>query len=161
MLYIFLSSNMDNGLKYFELAGHQIFVDSNEIGRNGVTEKLTPKEMEVLLLLYKNKGETVSRVSLLESIWGADYANDLGLTQSISKLRRILKDNPKNPRFIKTIPKKGYQLINDPAIGNVGQGAARFPRFFKARNIRILVLLLLLVGIALFFVSIRIRVQPN
>lgn len=105
---------MRKGPKYFEFLGYKVLVNSNEIVYRNRTIKLTPKEMEVLAVLHRYKGETVSRSFLLESIWKGPYGNDSGLTQAISKLRRIFNDSPKEQAVIKTIPKKGYLLVFHP-----------------------------------------------
>lgn len=84
----------------------RLFSETNEVETGGQKVKLTPKEMGVLELLMKMKGTMVSRTDLLEHVWGYKYANDQGLTQAISKLRRILARNSNGT--IRTIPKKGY-----------------------------------------------------
>ena len=102
---------MNDPERYFELNGYKIFVGLNEIHKDLSKYKLKPKEMHVLVELYKHKGETVSRDDLIESIWGSPFGNNLGLTQAVSRLRLIFKDDAKAPYLIKTIPKKGYQLV--------------------------------------------------
>ncbi len=147
----------------FELRGHRVFVDLNEIAIDGKREKLTPKEMEVLVILYQNMGKTVSRQSLLELVWGERYANDLGLTQAISRLRQLFKDDRKNPLLIKTIPKKGYHLIaqedvftKDKAKSIPGDSS----RYHRNHRTLIFLIVLLLIVLILFLSikDIRIRV---
>ena len=127
--------------------------------------KLTPKEMEVLTMLYKNEGTTVSRFDLVETVWGEPYGNDLGLTQAISKLRRVFNDNPKDPKLIRTIPKKGYQLIHganesiDPETGN-NNGVKKpsgLKKFYKAGIILLFVIALIMLYLLIFGIRIRIR----
>ena len=95
------------------LRGAFFIPETNEAIRDNVIYKLKPKEMDVFILLYNNIGHTISRDLILEKVWGSSYGNDLGLTQAVSSLRRILKDNPKDAKVIKTIPKKGYQMIGE------------------------------------------------
>lgn len=87
---------------------HQIFLDTHEIEIRGKKHKLSPKEMEVLLMLVNNRGRTLTRKEILEQVWGDEFGNDLGITQIVSKLRQLLGDTEK--KIIRTIPKKGYML---------------------------------------------------
>ena len=94
-----------------EINGIKIFESTNEVLKKGEWIKLKPKEMGVLMTLARQKGETVSRDYLLESVWGSDFQNDLGLTQAVSVLRRLFEEDRNDPKVIRTIPKKGYQLV--------------------------------------------------
>ncbi|MEM7372101.1 MAG: winged helix-turn-helix domain-containing protein [Bacteroidota bacterium] len=94
------------------IRNHTILVDTNELEIRGQKHKLSPKEMDVLVLLVHHRGRTLSRAELLEQVWGDQFGNDLGLTQVISKLRQILGDTDR--AIIRTIPKKGYQLVSAP-----------------------------------------------
>lgn len=73
--------------------------------------RLKPKEMSVLLALVKAQGAVVPREQLLESVWQGVVVREDAPTQVISRLRKALGDDPKNPRFIETIPKRGYRLM--------------------------------------------------
>lgn len=80
------------------------------------TEKLEPRIMLVLNMLAVNEGKVVTRQSLIETIWENEFVGEDALTQAISRLRKILADNPRSPQIIETIPKKGYRFV-----GRVGQ----------------------------------------
>lgn len=129
---------------------HRIFIETHEIEIQGKMYKLSPKEMEVLLMLVKNVDRTLTRKEILEHVWGDEFGNDLGLTQIVSKLRQLIGDTEKT--IIRTIPKKGYLLCAE-------QKAAK-------RSYRPSPLALTLIGIALLIsgfliykpVSIRIQV---
>lgn len=72
---------------------------------------LEPKAMEVLAYLSLRPGAVVTREELERDVWrGADVGYD-AVTSTIIKLRKALQDNARQPRFIATIPKMGYQLI--------------------------------------------------
>jgi TolB-like protein/DNA-binding winged helix-turn-helix (wHTH) protein/cytochrome c-type biogenesis protein CcmH/NrfG len=74
---------------------------------------LEPLTMDVLVCLARHAGEVVSRESLETEVWrGAVVGND-ALTNAIIKIRKALADSAKQPRYIATIPKRGYQLIAD------------------------------------------------
>ena len=67
--------------------------------------------MGVLLELVRHQGAVVKRAQLKERVWGTKAASDEALTHCISELRQHLGDDSLRPRFIKTIPKRGYQLV--------------------------------------------------
>lgn len=97
---------------------------TNELGRAGVTVRIEPKAMEVLMVLAARAGEVVSREELLATVWPGVVVGDEALTQSIIKLRRALGDNPRAPSYVETISKRGYRLIASVRPGG-GVPAAR------------------------------------
>ncbi len=80
---------------------------SNEIVRLGSNES------RILLMLAERPNEVISRNELHEFVWREQgfEVDDSSLTQAISTLRKMLKDSTKSPAFVKTVPKRGYQLI--------------------------------------------------
>ncbi|MGF1908016.1 transcriptional regulator [Vibrio kasasachensis] len=80
--------------------------DDNEI-------RLGSNESRILLFLLENQNSVVSRNDLYGFVWREQgfEVDDSSLTQAISTLRKLLNDPTKSPKFIKTIPKRGYQLI--------------------------------------------------
>ena len=81
--------------------------DNNEVIRLGSNES------RILLLLSEKPNEIVSRNELHDFVWREQgfEVDDSSLTQAISTLRKQLQDSTKSPQFIKTVPKRGYQLI--------------------------------------------------
>ena len=82
--------------------------------RDDKTIHLEPKAMEVLAYLALHAGEVVSREELEREVWRGAVVGYDAVTNTIIKLRKALQDNSRNPRFIATVPKKGYQLIVTP-----------------------------------------------
>ncbi|MBT8097384.1 MAG: winged helix-turn-helix domain-containing protein [Woeseia sp.] len=74
---------------------------------------IEPKVMQVLEQLAANAGEVVERDHLLETLWGGRAMSDEPLTRCVATLRRVLDDSAKEPKFIQTIPKRGYRLVCD------------------------------------------------
>ncbi len=80
--------------------------------------------MQLLCYLAKNNHQVVSRNELLDNVWQGQVVSDDVLNVAISSLRKLLGDSPKEPRYIKTVPRLGYQLIaplewlNEPAKQN-------------------------------------------
>jgi DNA-binding winged helix-turn-helix (wHTH) protein len=69
--------------------------------------------MQVLVCLAECQGELVTKEQLIRAVWADTFVTDDVLTRCISELRKALNDDPKQPRFIETIPKGGYRLIAD------------------------------------------------
>ena len=67
--------------------------------------------MEVLVCLAQHGGSVVSKEELIGEVWADTFVGDDALIRCISELRRALEDDPKAPRVIETIPKRGYRLL--------------------------------------------------
>lgn len=83
----------------------------NRIGGPDGEAHLEPKVMAVLVCLAEHAGEVVSRSTLYDAVWGRAVVSDQALTNCISELRHHLGDDRARPRFIETVPKRGYRLI--------------------------------------------------
>lgn len=91
--------------------------------------RLTPRTMAVLVCLAEHAGDVVSRDQFSERVWAPAVVSDDALTRCISELRRAMGDTTSSPRFIETIPKRGYRLVApvepaDPA-GEPHEGSQR------------------------------------
>lgn len=82
----------------------------NSLSMNGKTVRVEPKVMQVLVCLADSP-EVVAKERLMRTVWADTFVTDDVLTRSISELRKVFDDDPKNPRYIQTIPKGGYRLI--------------------------------------------------
>lgn len=82
-------------------------------GPNGESEHLEPKVMDVLVCLSLHANDVVARERLLDAVWGGSVAADEQLTRAISELRRVFHDDPRDPDYIATVPKRGYRLIKE------------------------------------------------
>lgn len=85
-----------------------------KISRGGVTVRLEPRAMDVLVHLAENSTELVTRRRLMAEVWGASEVSDNTLTRVISDLRRALDDDARNPRFVETIHRRGYRMLRVP-----------------------------------------------
>lgn len=90
-------------------------------GPNGST-RIEPRVMRLLLLLVERAPEIVSREELTEEVWQGAFVTDEVLTQSVSELRKAFGDDPREPRFVLTVPKRGYQLIAPVERLHLGEG---------------------------------------
>jgi len=78
--------------------------------RQGSVIPLPPKAFEVLMCLLRSGGRPLTRETLLAAVWGEAYIEDANLTQAISVLRKALGDECREPRYILTIPRRGYRF---------------------------------------------------
>jgi len=104
----------------FFIGEWQVSPHEGTLSQDGNTVRLEPRAMEVLVYLASRPGEVVSRSDLENKVWTGMLVTDDAVTSAIIKLRKALGDNAKNPRFIATVPKRGYQLIapvTKPAAG--------------------------------------------
>src|SRR5437867_2899809 len=81
------------------------------LSRNGEPVSLTPKVFDTLLLLIQNAGHLVEKEELMKAIWPDSFVEEANLNRSISTLRRALGEAPNEPRYIETVPKRGYRFI--------------------------------------------------
>jgi adenylate cyclase len=83
----------------------------NCISSQGMTVRLEPKVMEVLLCLARHPGETLSKEKLFQAVWPKTIVTDDVLKRCIAELRRAFNDDAREPRIIETISKRGYRLV--------------------------------------------------
>ena len=95
----------------FQIGPWKVWPDRGELTDGATSYHLEPKGMEVLVYLALAADEVVSREKILEAVWPETFVQDSVLFRHVSDLRRILGDDVHNPRFIETIPKRGYRLI--------------------------------------------------
>ena len=72
---------------------------------------LAPKPFEVLCALARTPGMLVTKNALLDAVWGHRFVTESVLKSAISEVRAALGDNPKAPRYIETVSRRGYRFI--------------------------------------------------
>lgn len=88
-----------------------INTNSHEVILDGKNIRLTPREFEILHLLARNRGMVFSIEKIYESVWKEDFIqSDNTVMVHIRKIREKLEENPRNPRFIKTVWGVGYKI---------------------------------------------------
>jgi Tol biopolymer transport system component/DNA-binding winged helix-turn-helix (wHTH) protein len=102
----------------FELDGWRF-----ELRRKGRPLKLERIPLELLILLVEQDGKLVARQEIIERLWGKDVFVDTehGINTAVRKIRSALGDDAERPRFVQTVPGKGYRFI--ATIGGNGNGA--------------------------------------
>src|SRR5580765_5512389 len=92
-------------------AGHRFDVESGRLWSGTREVRLTPKASAVLKVLIMHAGEPVTKDDLFASVWGGTAVSDDALTSCIQELRKALADDAKQPRFIETRHRRGYQFV--------------------------------------------------
>lgn len=92
--------------------GWKVDFQSGEISKDGATHRLQDQPLQILDALVKQPGEVVTREQLIARLWPTGVVEfDTGLNSAVRKLRSALGDDPEAPRYIETLPRKGYRFI--------------------------------------------------
>src|SRR6195256_6055478 len=104
----------------------EVDLRSREVRKQGARIKLQEQPFHVLKVLLDRPGEIVTRDELRSQIWSADTFVDFdnSLNTSINKLREALGDSAENPRFIETLPRRGYRFIAPMSSSNGNEAHA-------------------------------------
>lgn len=88
----------------FDPANHQLLTGGNPV-------PVTPKVLEILLVLVENSGRLTTKEDLMRRVWPNTCVEEANLTVNISTLRRILGETADGRPYIQTVPKKGYRFV--------------------------------------------------
>jgi TolB-like protein/DNA-binding winged helix-turn-helix (wHTH) protein/Tfp pilus assembly protein PilF len=101
---------------------------TGELRKQGLHIKLHEKPFQVLLALLEHPGEVVTRKELQERLWPGDTFVEFenGLNNAISRLREALSDTAESPRFIETVPRRGYRFLPEVPQSSPASSAANF-----------------------------------
>ena len=91
--------------------------------RNGQAVTLAPKPFGVLCALARRPGSLLTKNALLDDVWGHQFVTDSVLKTAISEVRAVLDDDPKQPRYIETVSRRGYRFI----AATIGASSRRAP----------------------------------
>ncbi|CAH9049394.1 Tol-Pal system protein TolB [Pseudoalteromonas sp. CIP111854] len=102
---------VDNLNKRFLINEILVDFDSLSVQVGGSKRSIEVKHAELLRLLIINKGQVVTREVILNTVWPGTIVSDNSVSQLVVQLRKLLGDNPSDPKIIKTVPRLGYQCI--------------------------------------------------
>ena len=97
------------------------------LAHDGQEFQLTPKQAGVLEVLNESAGEVVCRDSILDHVWAGEPVSDELLSRAVADLRKILGDDARRPRFIATIPRRGYRWMGAPLVSSALTDVSRAP----------------------------------
>src|ERR1700716_2811343 len=91
----------------------EVDLNALELRKNGLRLKLPEQPFQILAMLLERPGEIITRDELRNRLWQTDtFVNfDHGLNNAVMRLREVLGDSSDNPRFVETIPRRGYRFI--------------------------------------------------
>ena len=79
--------------------------------RNGHEQPLIPRYFDLLVFLIERRGEAVHRRDIFDRVWGDVIVSDSALSQAVRTIRRVLGDESREPRFVRTVPRHGYRFV--------------------------------------------------
>ena len=91
----------------------EVDAQSGELRRDGKKVKIQEQPFQVLILLVERPGEVLTREELARRLWSEQTNVDFerGLNKAITRLREALRDSAENPRYVETLPRRGYRFI--------------------------------------------------
>src|ERR1700722_849200 len=97
---------------------------SGELRKQGIKIKLHHQPFQVLTMLLEHPGEVVTREELKSKLWPLDtfVDFDVGLNSAVKKLRDALGDSAEMPRFVETLPRRGYRFIGSFSEASTSRG---------------------------------------
>lgn len=111
----------------FEVGEWAVEPERFRLHRDGRQHILEPQVMAVLIYLAHHAGRTVPRRELLDKVWQGRAVVDAVLTRAVSLLRQCLGDEAQAPRYIETVPRRGYRLLADVHWAGSTRGSAADP----------------------------------
>jgi len=94
---------------------YEVDLHTHELWKFGTRLKLAGQPFEILAVLLNRPGELVTREELRNCLWPSDTFVDFnhGLNAAVNKLREALSDSAENPRYVETLPRRGYRFVAD------------------------------------------------
>ena len=110
----------------------EVDLSQQELRKSGRKIKLQQQPFQVLALLLQQSGQIVEREQLRQAVWpsGTFVEFDRSLNTAIKKIRQALGDSAESPRFIETLPRKGYRFIAPVSAATLASPAPAPPRIF-------------------------------
>jgi DNA-binding winged helix-turn-helix (wHTH) protein len=104
---------------HIRFGAFELDIGTGELRRKRRTVRLSPKPLQVLALLARSPGQLVTREEIRNALWGSDTFVDFehALNFSIREVRAALGDSAKKPRYIETLPRRGYRFIAEITQG--------------------------------------------
>ncbi len=99
--------------RFYEFGPFRLDPNRHRLFRGDEVVALSPKAIQTLILLVKNRGKLLERETLMDALWPHVIVEDANLTVAVSQLRKALNQNGDNAEFIETIPRVGYRFVAD------------------------------------------------
>src|SRR5450432_1026162 len=91
----------------------EVDIEEGRLTKSGIRIRLQEQPFRILVLLLENAGQLVTREKIREELWSNDtfVEFDNALNTTVGKLRAALSDSADNPRFLETVPRRGYRFV--------------------------------------------------
>jgi len=144
-------------------ATFEVDLQAGELRKGGAKLKLTGQPFQVLAILLERPGQVVTREELQKRLWPDTFVDvDHNLNSAINRIREVLGDSAESPRFVETLPRRGYRFVA-PVEGTqttevpVGSGMRQESRTPWVRRTSVLFVVLVLLAAVSFFIYRRLR----
>jgi DNA-binding winged helix-turn-helix (wHTH) protein len=97
--------------RIYRLDGIEIDTSQVCLKRDGQEQHVRQKTFQVLIYLLEQRQRLITKDELIEHIWPDTAVTDNTLEQCLAEIRRVLGDDSRHPRFVKTVPRAGYRFI--------------------------------------------------
>ena len=108
-----MKSSITNHGNVYRFDDVEVDGENFRVRKNGQLVTLTPRAFDVLIVLLKNGGRTIEKQEIFESVWKDTFVSDNALTKIIKEIRHAFEDSTDAPRYIETVPKRGYRFIGE------------------------------------------------
>src|SRR5215831_19295712 len=95
----------------YEFGEFRLDPTAKALRRGNEPVALTPKVFDTLQFMVEHAGRLLEKDELMEHLWQGRFVEESNLTFNIKMLRRALQDDAQQPRFIETVPRRGYRFI--------------------------------------------------
>ncbi|MEM6794885.1 MAG: LpqB family beta-propeller domain-containing protein, partial [Acidobacteriota bacterium] len=95
----------------FRIGDFEVEPSLNRLRRGREVLSVEPRVMDLLVVLAESPGQVFGRDEILRRVWPETAVQDDALRRAVTLLRRVLEDDPKKPRYIETITRRGYRLV--------------------------------------------------
>jgi DNA-binding winged helix-turn-helix (wHTH) protein len=118
-----------------QFAGFLFDEDRRQLLHGRELRHLEPKAFDLLALLLSRRPNAVSKAEIREAIWPGAHVSESSLPGLVGDLRGALGDDPKDPRFIRTVLRYGYAFCGDVSLGAAPARAARWTALWAAHAV--------------------------
>src|SRR6266545_3345467 len=87
-----------------------------ELLADGQSAHLSPKAFDVLKMLLERRPNVVAKQEISKAIWPNTFVGDAALNVVVAEIRRVLNDDPRTPKYIRTVHRVGYAFSFEPVV---------------------------------------------
>src|SRR5215470_228711 len=95
----------------YEFGPYSLIVEERQLLVDGRQAPLTPKALDILIMLVQNNGRVLEKKEIMDQIWPDTFVEEATLAQNIFTIRKTLGESIKGIQYIETIPRRGYRFI--------------------------------------------------